>query len=472
MSRQASKRIKIDNQQAKPTAYGRLVGKSKLEKFKTSLFDFEIEINKLFSQLVDCEQIVYEKCSDLMRIIQLSAETKIAEIKVDNRFHINDEESALSAECKALVGKIQERNEILIEKVDLVEKETKQKLIENESRRKETEKELKLIQAKIAECKEHIQKNGGIDQATLKQANKDFENFITENLTTKVNELSLKQYEISFVPFGSVISEENFKVEHWYTDETKVKSDNDLGHLKVAKTITMNNINAIDCAQLSKCIGHKWSIHSVSINIFPNGNYFVCYFISHHGSKKKGIFELAIYSPTEVCILKRKEFSQQIDQFKIVSNKLVIASSLKQTKQLTIFDDNLNIIQTIEIDFTNVLVGANNSFIYCVDSSNAIIRYDWSFNKVASKEINFIKELKSSRGGGGGGGGEEEEDFDRYETQHEFKIQQFEELNSRFVLRTTCKKSSCRNHTMLVVFDQNVKVLNKTKVCIYLNSGF
>lgn len=86
------------------------VTKSKFDKFKACLLDFEHKINEILYDLVNYEELNYEKCSELKRVIQLSAETNMAELKVNKGFQINDDETCLNFECKAKVKLAQKRN--------------------------------------------------------------------------------------------------------------------------------------------------------------------------------------------------------------------------------------------------------------------------------------------------------------------------------------------------------------------------
>ena len=87
------------------------------------LNEIESELRKLESNLNDPASIIYEECSELIRLIQLHTEETIAKAKKDNDFDINIDDSELDEYFKCQINELQVKSESLIEQVEKHEKE-------------------------------------------------------------------------------------------------------------------------------------------------------------------------------------------------------------------------------------------------------------------------------------------------------------------------------------------------------------
>jgi len=121
--------------------------KASINLFRNSLVSYKTELEKQKRNLQNSSTIkAYETSAEARRKSQLKTEETIAEIKIQNGFDINDDESILPAELKLEIETIQKTNDELIEKTEGYE----QTLI-SESESVETKTKVNVIFADLDE---------------------------------------------------------------------------------------------------------------------------------------------------------------------------------------------------------------------------------------------------------------------------------------------------------------------------------
>lgn len=337
-----------------------------LNTFKTSLFDYESELDKAISDVTSIETKSYlDKFYETRRKIQLTCELQIAQIKASNEFDINVDDCVLPSNLQVEIEMIQSRSQLLIDRSDLLEKELDKTFILNESNRTEYSNELKSKKAMIIIWKKYLENHtNNIREKFINKVKKELNNFDVDYLRNKTKKLTLNNYNITF---NATTFFKNFK-------ET---IDNiQLGFIRQRQSVNLANMQLIDSSQI--VVDGSAISYRKKIGILENGNYFISF-----GKN------LIIYDPIQDKIIKRESFKKNVNQIKVYKDKVLIKSVDDyincRIRHFTLMDANFNIKEEKEIKLKTdslEIVGVNDTCFYCTSSNEILKCYDWSLNEI------------------------------------------------------------------------------------------
>lgn len=273
--------------------------------------------------------------NDINNQIQLKTELKIAKIKESNGYDINVDESILTSNLRNEISNIQNRNEELFDISDTYQNDLKKKFFNMNN----TENDL---------------------------------------LEEQTNEFILNELNIEFV----------------LNDDELL-----LGHLIHKKDIIAFKINLIDFVEIIKLIDPFCSNNDdkyvyVRLRILENGNYFITFKLRFQFSS------FLVYDPIEKRIKYHNTLPlfYKVEELNVSKNKTAVMLSLVErsieVKQLKIYDDHLNEINTCKLSSDLNLIGANEAYIF-LSKNEKIYFYDWSLQKLKTK-IKFQSENENN----------------------------------------------------------------------------
>lgn len=390
-----------------------------LSDLKTSFKNYNQKLNQLKYYFNNLNELIYDECCELRRIIQLNTEEYIVRIKEENDYDI-DEDDELDPKTKELIEIASEKNQILIDKVDLYEK-----TITNDINTKSLNK---------------IFINKEINQ--LKQISKYFINYWEENLFENFSKLDLIKKKLNKYHLRLNNVATKFKTQLFNNNLLEFKSTNLIGYLYFKQTINFNQLNRLN---ISKFIDES-DILDKQFELFDSNSFLITF-------RKRSLNQTLIYKFNAInkTIENKVVYNNfRIHNLKKVNNLIVIVCSNEYyyNRDIAIMDaNNLSIIRQKKVGSIS-LIGANESQLFCFEDININGRcnlckvFDWNLNlidmNIKFQQLNRLEPF-----------------YIPFETIN-ISVWQFESIDDKYVVRSISDRTML---SYLIIYDHKGNLL-------------
>jgi hypothetical protein len=361
-------------------------------------------LEKLQNDLNNILDFIYDECSELRRLVQLSTEQAILYLKQLNELDPNLEENQLNAQLATIVRDIHTKSDLMLNKIDCYEAESKQN-----APKEEPNKELCKLINQFKSVK-------NLNESQLVGIVSDVRQHIFNR-----NVMVFKPDELN--PIG-------------------------IGHLQLKQYIEIENFKQID---LNKLINENNIINGYNFkcDIFKQ-NYLITYSLNY---KQTGLF---IYDSVNNRIEKQIMLDYpSVNSLKIVNNSIVLCLPIDYSRSenhLVVLDDELNIKAKKSVDRC-FLIGANQKYLYCKDDEcmESVCReLDWNLKEIESK-------LKFQQS-------DPKAPFFISNTNTELSIRQLEYANNRYFVRPGSNILFSNLSDFIQIFDEHGKLIKSTQI--------
>lgn len=329
-----------------------------LSELKTSFKHYNQKLNQLKYYFNNLNELIFDECSELRRLVQLSTEEYIAKTKQSNHYAVNDDN--LDESTSRLVQKANEKNQQLIDKIDHYELSITSQI------------NTKTLNKNLI--------NKEINQ--LKQISKYFINYWEQNLFENFSKLGLIRKKLN--KYHQRLNHEisAFKFQIFNNNLLEFKSTDEIGYLYFKQTINFNQLNRLN---LNKYINEDDSLDK-QFELFDSSSFLITF-------KKRNQNQTLIYkfNTIEKKIENKIVLNNcRIHNLKKVNNLIVIVCSNEYyyNREIAIMDaTSLSIVRQKKVGSIS-LIGANEEMLFCFEDININGRcnlckvFDWNLNLI------------------------------------------------------------------------------------------